>query len=224
MRRAALGSICMRRSSIVQRRAGTLAVVLFAHAALAGAPDGRSLYASCVACHGKQGEGLAAVKAPAIAGLESWYVDRQLKNFAAGLRGAVAGDAEGATMRAAASVLKNDAERAAVAAYVAGLATRRSARVEPTSAAGATNGRNYFNALCSACHGANGRGNQQLGAPRLAGASPDYLARQFAAFKSGRRGGHPDDKLGTQMRAIAAMLPDSRTEADVITYAAGLPP
>ena len=47
-------------------------------------------------------------------------------------------------------------ERAAVAAYVAGLATRRSAHPEPSSAAGATNGRNYFNALCSACHGANG--------------------------------------------------------------------
>jgi cytochrome c oxidase subunit 2 len=220
-----MASICMRRSSVFQRRAGILAAVLFAHAALAttGVPDGRSLYAGCVACHGKQGDGLAAVRAPAIAGLEAWYVERQLKNFATGLRGAAAGDAEGATMRAAAALLKNDVERAAVAAYVAGLAPRRAAQSAPSNAAALTNGRNYFNALCSACHGANGKGNQQLGAPRLAGASSDYLARQFAAFKSGRRGAHADDKLGTQMRAIAAMLPDSRTEQDVIVYAAGLP-
>ena len=207
------------------RLSSLLAAVLFAHTAhvTAGVPDGRSLYASCVACHAKQGEGVATVKAPAIAGLESWYVERQLKNFAAGLRGAAAGDAEGATMRAAAALLKNDAERAAVATYVASLAPRRTAQPAPSNAAAVTNGRNYFNALCSACHGAAGKGNQQLGAPRLAGAAPDYLARQFAAFKSGRRGAHPDDRLGTQMRAIAAMLPDPRTEQDVLAYAAGLP-
>lgn len=216
----------MPRSSVSQGLARFLAAALLANVALAaaGVPDGRSMYASCVACHGKQGEGLTAVKAPAIAGLESWYMDRQLKNFATGVRGVAAGDADGAVMRAAAAILKSDAERAAVAAYVAGLAPRPSAKSAPPIAARVTNGRNYFNALCSACHGANGRGNQQLGAPRLAGASPDYLARQFAAFKSGRRGSHPDDKLGTQMRAIAAMLPDSGTEQDVIAYAAGLPP
>ena len=61
-------------------------------------------------------------------------------------------------------------------------------------------------------------------APRLAGASPQYLAAQFAAFKSGRRGAHPQDKGGAQMRAIVAMLPDARTEQDVLAYAAGLSP
>lgn len=191
-------------------------------AAAAGAPDGRALYASCVACHGPKGEGVAVVKAPAIAGLQAWYVERQLQHFASGVRGTAAGDVEGATMRAAAGILKNDAERAAVSTYVAGLP--RVASRTTSNAAAATNGRNYFNALCSACHGANGQGNQSLDAPRLAGASPEYLARQFADFKSGRRGAHPDDKLGAQMRAIAAMLPNAATERDVIDYAAGLPP
>jgi cytochrome c oxidase subunit 2 len=177
-----------------------------------------------VSCHGKAGEGVAATKAPAIAGLEAWYIERQLQHFATGVRGAAAGDTEGATMRAAAGVLKNDAERAAVAAYVAGLPRPHSTRRPPASAASATNGRNYFNALCSACHGANGQGNQSLGAPRVAGASPDYLARQFAAFKSGKRGAHPEDKLGGQMRQIAGMLPNAATEQDVIAYATALPP
>jgi len=127
-------------------------------------------------------------------------------------------------MRAAAAVLKSDADRTAVAAYVAGLPRPRVRARPPANAASATNGRNYFNALCSACHGANGQGNQPLGAPRLAGASLEYVARQFAAFKSGRRGSHPDDKLGAQMRQIAGMLPNAATEQDVLNYATGLSP
>ena len=187
------------------------------------APAGRALYVSCAGCHGPAGEGVPTLKAPSIAGLDAWYVERQLQHFAAGVRGAAEGDPEGATMRAAAAVLKSDGERAAVAAYVADLSRTRTNKRPLSSAKSETNGRNYFNALCSACHGASGHGNQALGAPRLTGASPDYLARQFAAFKSGRRGAHPADKLGAQMRAIAAMLPDAETERDVIAYADALP-
>jgi cytochrome c oxidase subunit 2 len=216
----------MRPSRRTAWRAGAAAALTFAAAggAAGAAPAGQSLYASCVTCHGRAGEGVAAVKAPAIAGLEAWYLERQLQHFAAGVRGAAAGDTEGATMRAAAAVLKSDAERASVAAYVAGLPRTRPPHRAPTNAASETNGRNYFNALCSACHGAGGQGNQSLGAPRLAGANPEYLARQFAAFKAGRRGAHPDDKLGAQMRAIAAMLPNAATEQDVLAYVSGLPP
>jgi cbb3-type cytochrome c oxidase subunit III len=198
------------------------ASILFAQGAPAA--SGQALYKGCAVCHGQKGGGNAALKSPAIAGLETWYVTRQLKNFATGARGAAAGDTEGATMRAAAALLKDDAERKAVAGYIATMKPARIASREPANAARATNGRNYFNALCSACHGSNGKGNEQLGAPRLAGAAPDYLMRQFAAFKAGRRGSHPDDKLGAQMRAIAAMLPNSDTEQDVIAYATGLPP
>lgn len=237
-----MASTCMRRSRPRRwqsRAAATIAwaaawatAVLTGSAGLHGAaalaatqaPAGRALYASCAACHGNQGEGRVAVNAPAIAGLQSWYVERQLGNFANGIRGAATGDAEGTAMRAAAGVLKTGAERAAVAAYVAGLARSRVASRTPGSPASQTNGRNYFNALCSTCHGADARGNQALGAPRLAGAAPEYLAKQLAAFKSGRRGAHPQDKLGAQMRAIAAMLPDNATEHDVIDYGAGLPP
>ena len=41
---------------------------------------------------------------------------------------------------------------------------------------------------CAACHGANGQGNQALGAPPLAGQDAAYLARQLNNFKAGRRG------------------------------------
>jgi cytochrome c oxidase subunit 2 len=188
--------------------------------AAAVAADGKVLYASCVPCHGTRGEGVAATGAPNIGGADAWYVERQLRSFAAGLRGARPGDTYGATMRAAASALATDRERAAVAAYVAKLPRARMATVASTTDAG----RNYFNAICSACHGSNGLGNETLGAPRLAGLPAAYLARQLAAFKSGLRGAQDGDKLGAQMRAITAMLPDARTEQDVVAYAAALRP
>ena len=191
---------------------------------MAGMPEGRALYATCAPCHGGKGQGVAAFKAPAIAGLQAWYVQRQLQGFAAGWRGTAAGDVEGATMRAAAAVLTSDAQREAVASFVASLAPVN-LPVQPSSdAARRINGRNYYNALCSACHGTNGRGNEQLGAPRLAGMAPEYLMRQFAAFKAGQRGAHREDRLGAQMRAISAMLPNRDTEQDVIAHAARLPP
>jgi len=127
-------------------------------------------------------------------------------------------------MRAASTVVQTNAQRTAVAAYVASLPRPKVLPRATGDAAALANGRNYFNALCSACHGANGMGNQSFGAPPLAGATADYLMRQFAAFKSGRRGAHPQDRPGAQMRAVAAMLPDARTERDVIAYAARLSP
>jgi len=189
-------------------------------AAAAPAADGRSLYTTCAACHGARGEGVPATGAPNIAGAEAWYLERQLKNFATGLRGTRPGDSYGATMRAAATVLATDQDRRSVAAYVATLPRARAA-----AGTGSTdNGRNYYNAICSACHGSNGSGNEALGAPRLAGLPVPYLARQLAAFKSGQRGAQGGDTAGAQMRAISAMLPDARTEQDVIAYAANLRP
>jgi len=63
-------------------------------------------------------------------------------------------------------------------------------------------------AACLQCHGPRGEGNEQLGAPRLAGQHAAYLARQLGNYKAGRRAYHPDDKQGALMRAAAARLND----------------
>lgn len=212
------------RLSRLARRPALLATGLVAGSALfasaAFSADGKALYAACITCHGARGEGVAATGAPNIAGSAAWYVERQLKDFASGARGRQPGDTFGAAMGAAGVTLGSDKDRASVAAYVAALPpVRAAAPSAPTD-----NGRNYFNAICSACHGSNGLGNETLGAPRLAGVEPKYLARQLAAFKSGRRGAQSGDRLGAQMRAISAMLPDPRTEQDVIAYATSLTP
>jgi cbb3-type cytochrome c oxidase subunit III len=214
----------MRRSE--ERRPGALLAAAWVAGtclgpAVALAADGKALYSACIPCHGAHGEGIPATGAPNIAGAAPWYVERQLKNFASGARGAQAGDSYGATMRAGSAALATDHDRSTVAAYVAALPHARAATA---AAAAPDNGRNYFNAICSACHGAKGLGNEALGAPRLAGLPATYLSRQLAAFKSGQRGAENGDKLGAQMRVITKMLPDERTGQDVIAYAASLAP
>lgn len=197
-----------------------LAAVLFA-AGAAVAADGRSVYLRCVACHGVAAEGVASTGAPPLAGLHAAYLQRQLQSFASGARGAKPGDKYGTSMRSAgAPLLSSDTERAAVAAYLSALKPGAQRTPGRTTA----NGRNYFNAVCGACHGSGGEGNPALGAPRLAGLPEAYLARQFAAFQSGQRGYQPDDRYGIQMRTITTMLPDAATVRDVIAYAASLRP
>ena len=67
----------------------SLASVLCIGAAHAGdAAKGEALYEVCAACHGKDGAGSKELNAPRIAGLPTWYLERQLQNFKAGIRGA----------------------------------------------------------------------------------------------------------------------------------------
>ncbi len=170
---------------------------------------------------GRAARGVAATGAPAIAGLDAPYLERQLQAFAGGARGAKPGDTFGATMRASATtLLASEADRKGVAAFVAGMP----APLPGTAAATNDNGRNYFNAICGACHGGKGQGNAALGAPRIAGQSVPYLSRQLAAFAGGTRGAQPADRYGAQMRAVTAMLPDAAAARDVIAYAASLRP
>ena len=41
----------------------------------------------CTTCHGTDGKGNEAVEAPRLAGMEGWYLRRQLENFRVGIRG-----------------------------------------------------------------------------------------------------------------------------------------
>ena len=186
--------------------------------------DGKSLYTSCAACHGQKAEGNPALGAPALAGLQDWYLKSQLEAFALGRRGYKAGDTYGAQMRAAVKTLPTAAERAAVAAYIARLPPVKPAAGKTADRAALANGSTQFNALCSSCHGSNGLGNQALGAPRLAGQNSAYLARQLAAFRNGQRGGMAGDKLGKQMAVMSKLLPAGKAEQDTLAYIATLKP
>jgi cytochrome c553 len=188
----------------------------------AHAADGKALFITCQACHGAKGEGNRALGTPNIAGMEPWYIERQLNSFASGMRGASNGDGYGAQMSVAVNNVPTPADKTAVAAYIASL-PRVPAAASPLKG-DLSRGSTHFNAVCSACHGAAGLGNPNMQVPRLAGIDPVYLARQFAAYRAGMRGYHKDDKLGRQMRAAVGMLPDAKIDQDVMAYIASLKP
>jgi cytochrome c oxidase subunit 2 len=179
------------------------------------AAENQHLFASCVACHGSKGEGNATLHAPAIAGSDAAYLERQLRNFRNGRRGAHKSDTFGAQMRAAATVLADDAAVAKVASYVASLA--RTVSAAPASG-NLHNGKNLYNGTCGACHGGMAEGNPALKAPRLAGLDAAYIKRQFAYFRDGVRGTDPQDTPGRQMAMMARTLPTERDLDDVIAF------
>ncbi len=79
---------------------------------------GKSLYVSCAACHGANGEGNEALGSPALVVPNDWYLVTQLKNFKSGVRGSHSGDIYGMQMRAAAQLLADDEAIRDVVSYI----------------------------------------------------------------------------------------------------------
>lgn len=126
--------------------------------ALASSPDalriGRNLFVNnCAACHGSDGRG-----APGFPNLSDrdWLwggtPDAIVQSISAGRQ---------STMPAWREALGGDSGVEDVLRYVMSLSGR------DLPAGDLANGRAKFAAICSACHGADGRGNQLLGAPNL---------------------------------------------------------
>ena len=61
----------------------------------------------CFTCHGTDGMGSEGIQAPRLAGMEPWYLKRQLELFRAGGRGLHPMDFEGMEMQPMATQLKN---------------------------------------------------------------------------------------------------------------------
>jgi cytochrome c553 len=57
------------------------ALLMMTNVFAANATNGQKLYNRCVACHGKQGEGIEAQKAPRIGGQHDWYIYSSLVAF-----------------------------------------------------------------------------------------------------------------------------------------------
>lgn len=175
---------------------------------------GAAQYAVCAACHGQQGEGLAALNAPKIAGQSDWYLRRQLNNYKNGVRGVHQDDLYGRQMAPMAATLFNQEAVDNVVAYI---------QTFPDEPAPATiegdveNGQKLYG-TCAYCHGDSGQGIWAMNAPRTAGMSDWYLARQIQNFKDGIRGSHPTDYYGFQMGLLARVLRDEKSINDVVAY------
>lgn len=170
------------------------------------AEAGKALYATCIACHGANGEGNPALNSPGLAGQSQSYVMRQLWDFKHGNRGARPDDTIGAQMRPMAMTLADGVAIANVAAYIASLPP--STPTGRTIEGNAANGEKQYISKCGACHGGRGWGNEALFTPRLTIVGDAYLVRQVQNFKSGLRGAFENAKYGQQMAMMAKTVSD----------------
>ncbi len=79
---------------------------------------GAKLYRVCAYCHGRDGMGNEALNAPRTAGLQDWYVARQLQNFKHGIRGSHPEDYYGMQMGFMGRILQDDRAINDLVAYI----------------------------------------------------------------------------------------------------------
>ena len=196
---------------------------------------GERLFDTCIFCHGTEAQGNDRRDGPALAGLPAWYIELQMKNFRDGIRGGVAEDVPGQVMHFTRGLMRDDETITRVAEYISELETGLPvaansvgarpyiwdspyAGLDPSITGNAEAGGQTYSAICFACHGADGTGNEVLGAADLRYLSDIYMARQLMYFRDGIRGAHPEDTRGQQMAAIAKVLTDDQIIADVVAY------
>ncbi len=200
---------------------------------------GEEMFQVCVFCHGAQAQGGPALDAPALAGQHAWYIEKQLKAFKSRTRGVHPDDVPGLQMSIISGSVRNEATIKNISAYIASLPSgaplelartgevasierpfiwdSEYAKLTPPKDANAETGKALY-ATCTTCHGADGQGNQDFGAPKLTDLTPKYMHRQIQYFQDGVRGADPQDAQGMTMAAFAKLLKDDQAIADVVAY------
>jgi len=195
-----------------------LGIMTAENASAAGDPaKGKAAYAVCAACHGANGMGNKALNAPQIAGQEPWYLERQLKNFKGGIRGADPKDTYGMQMRPMALTLANDQAVSDMAAFLSSMPVSKSSE---STVKGDTSAGKASYMICQTCHGPKGGGNRALNSPNLTGLQDWYIVRQLKNFKAGIRGTKSGDLFGMQMRPMAMTLANDEAINNVAAYIA----
>jgi cytochrome c oxidase subunit 2 len=175
---------------------------------------GAAQFTVCAACHGPQGEGNSTMNGPKLAGQADWYLKRQIMSYKKGLRGAHEDDAIGRAMIGMVATLVDEAAIDNVVAHIQTLPVNP---ITTTIDGDVEHGKKLYT-VYAYCHGGDGMGRQALNAPRIAGSSDWYLARQLQYFKDGVRGSHPDDFYGFQMGLMGQSLHDDQSVNDIIAY------
>ena len=182
--------------------------------AAGNAQVGAAQYGVCAACHGQQGEGIAAMNAPKLAGQSEWYLKRQIMNYKNGLRGTADGDVYGQQMIGMVATLVDEQSVDNVVAHIRTFADNAP---EQTISGDVNAGAKEYR-VCAYCHGKDGGGVQALNAPRLSGMSDWYIERQLHAFRDEIRGAHPQDYYGFQMGLMGQSLFDEQALKNLVAY------
>lgn len=79
---------------------------------------GSDIFVTCETCHGTQGQGIWALNAPRLQGMNDWYLVRQLDNYRQGIRGAHPQDLYGKQMGFMARVVRDEQDINDLMAYI----------------------------------------------------------------------------------------------------------
>ena len=198
------------------------ALVLAGNQAMAGgdAEAGQAKAATCVACHGVDGNS-AVPTFPKLAGLGHKYLLKQMKDIRDGRRpvALMAGQVDN----------MSDQDLADIAAFY-DAQPRTGGMADPDKVA---LGRKVYLAgiaerqvpACSGCHSPTGNGNGPAGYPSLGGQHAEYIAGQLKMFRKGYEdpAGRTNGGEAKIMRTTAFRMSDMEIEA-VASYIAGLQP
>ena len=180
---------------------------------------GEELYGFCAQCHGPEAHGIRDVEAPGLTNLDGWYLERQLEEFSAAMRGRPDRDVHESPMIFVARAY-DDAEAVAdLVAYIESLPDYEPMR----SVMGDVDAGRQLYAACDSCHGASGEGDVGLRAPALAGLDDWHLVAELREFTTGDRGTHQGDMYGQQMVPISRVLTDEQAIFDMVAYINTLP-
>jgi cytochrome c553 len=151
--------------------------------------EGGARYA-CVTCHGPRGEG-NGFDAPRLAGLPTGYLQKQMEDYASGLRAHE-------VMREAARFLDSH-ERVRVANHYAALPPQALSPATDEAIAAATPG--LYAGACQQCHGVEGVGTAN--GPPLNAQPAFYLTQQLQDWQVSKRrndGNHVMLKVAQQLK------------------------
>lgn len=167
----------------------------------------------CTVCHGNQLMGNPNIGAPRLSGLSAWYIEKQLQAFKQGKRGAPDQSFPAHEMQ---SMVKELSDEQIHQAAIWASKTQSPVPTETFTADTKTGEALYQQ--CATCHGSDGKGNQSIGAPALAGLHDWYLLNQFNAFKSGSRGNVEGDSSALQMKAAANLVSSEQDLKAIVAY------
>lgn len=189
-----------------------LGQAVFAQGETGSAEAGQAKAATCVACHGLDGNSVNP-EWPTIAGQHAEYIVKQLKAFKAGARTNVLMAPMAATL--------SDQDMLDLGAY---FASQRPKGLEAEPGKVALGQKLYRGgdqkaqlAACIACHGPGGSGNPAALYPSIKGQHATYVSAQLRAYKRGERATDQNQ----MMRNVAALLTDEQIDA-VASYVQGL--
>ena len=177
------------------------------------ATKGKTLSATCAACHGADGNSTNP-EWPKLAGQGEAYLAKQLTDYRTDKR-------VNAVMTAQAKLIASDEDVEHLAAYFASQeakpGTGDEAKVEEGGLIFKGGKTSTKVTACAACHGPTGSGNDPAKFPKLSGQHTTYLLAQLKMFRSGERA----NDAGQMMRNIAEKMSDNDMEA-VAEYISGL--